>query len=454
MRFPFPAAVSTPDMRERHTGWIVFLLTLAVGGIGMAATGSLLYIRLVYMSVLVLAAAGIWAMISLRGVRVARRARSLRASVGDIFEETIEVSNASRLPRLFLEVENESTLPQAAGSRLVTMIGSRENRTYLARTWLTSRGAFPLGPTTLRSGDPFGFFSARKTFPATDSLLVLPLILPLANFPSPPGMLPGGKAIRRKAYEVTPHAAGVREYVTGDPLKRIHWPSTARRGKLMVKEFEQDPQAELWIFLDAQLGIQVEQKSEAEQVWNDWMFIRRPKIKLAASTIEYGACIAASLAHYFIEQRRAVGLVTNGPVYTVIPAERSERQESKVLETLAFVSGEGELSLASLVDLQSPQMPFGSSAVLITPSSREDVLLAVELLQRRNLRPLVLLLMAESFGGRPGSEALAEKLEARGVAVCKIYKDADLAETLQAFANLHKGLENRTWQAIPSFPSI
>ncbi|GAB4484243.1 MAG: DUF58 domain-containing protein [Anaerolineales bacterium] len=440
-------------MRKRHTGWMIFLLLLAVGGIGMTATGSLLYVRLVYMSALVLFAAWAWSVISLRGVRVQRQARSLRASVGDIFEETIEISNSTRLPRLFLEVENESNLPQAAGSRLVTMIGGKESRTYLARTWLTHRGAFPLGPTTLRSGDPFGFFSTQKTFPPAHSLLVLPLIIPLSDFPSPPGMLSGGKAIRRKAHEVTPHAAGVREYITGDPLKRIHWPSTARRGKLMVKEFEQDPQAELWIFLDAQLGVQAEQKSAVEQVWNDWMFTRRPKIKLAASTIEYGACIAASLAHYFIEQRRAVGLVTNGPVYTVIPAERSERQESKVLETLAFVSGEGELSLASLVDLQSPQMPLGSSAVLITPSSRDDVLLAVELLQRRNLRPLVLLLMAESFGGRPGSETLAQKLNGRGVAVCKIYQDADLTETLQAFTNSHKGLENRNWQSISSSPS-
>ncbi len=440
-------------MRKHHTGWMIFVITLLVGGIGMAATGALLYVRLVYLSLSVLLVAWVWTGLSLRGIRILRHARSLRASVGDIFEETIEISNTTRLPRLFLEIDNESPLPQAAGSRLVTMIGRKENRTYLARTWLTRRGAFPLGPTTLRSGDPFGFFSTKKSFPATDSLLVLPHIIPLMDFPSPPGMLPGGKAIRRKAYEVTPHAAGVREYITGDPLKRIHWPSTARRGRLMVKEFEQDPQAELWIFLDAQAGIQVEQKRETQPEWNDWMFLRRPKVKLAASTIEYGACIAASLAHYFIEQRRAVGLVTNGPVYTVIPAERSERQESKVLETLAFVSGDGKLSLASLVELQSPQMPLGSSAVLITPSAGDDVLLAVELLQRRNLRPLVLLLMAHSFGGYPGSEALAEKLQQRGTPVCTIYNDADLGEALHSFTSLHKRLENRTWQTIPLSPS-
>jgi uncharacterized protein (DUF58 family) len=276
------------------------------------------------------------------------------------------------------------------------------------------------------------------------------MIIPIANFPSPAGLLPGGKAIQRKSYDVTPHASGVREYVHGDPLKRIHWPSTARRGKLMVKEFEQDPQSELWIFLDAQRSVQAELPFEAPTVRDNWIFSRRPEIHLPPSTLEYGVSLAASLAHYFIEERRAVGFVTDGPVYTVISAERSERQESKVLETLAFVTGEGTLPLASLVDLQSPQMPLGSSALLITPSVDDDVALAVELLQRRNLRPLILLLMAQTFGGRAGSEELAAKLERRGIPVCKVYNNANLGEMLAGFAALHRQQENRSWHAHPS----
>jgi hypothetical protein len=98
-------------------------------------------------------------------------------------------------------------------------------------------------------------------------------------------------------------------------------------------------------------------------------------------------------------------------------------------------------------------MPLGSSAVLITPSTKDEVILAVELLQRRSLRPLVLLLMADTFGGRPGSEALAEKLARRGVPLCKVYNHANLGETLQAFAAIHKGQENRSWQALPFIPS-
>jgi uncharacterized protein (DUF58 family) len=227
----------------RNTGWVLFFVLLIIGVLGMTTTGALLYIRLAYLCALLLVVASIWTSISLLTLRVSRQARSLRASVGDVFEESFELINPSYLPRLFVEVRNDSSLPAAAGSRVLTMIGGKEDRTYLARTWLTQRGAFPLGPTTLGSGDPFGFFSIKRTFPSTASLLVLPMIIPVANFPSPAGLLPGGKAIQRKSYDVTPHASGVREYVHGDPLKRIHWPSTARRGKLMVKEFEQDPQS-------------------------------------------------------------------------------------------------------------------------------------------------------------------------------------------------------------------
>ncbi len=413
---------------------VLFFILFAVGVAGMAATGAVIYIRLVYLSFLLLVVSFLWTRTSLLGVRISRHARSLRASVGDIFEETFEFNNPGRIPRLFVEVSNDSPIPRASGSRLLTLIGGRQNRTYLARTWLTKRGAFPLGPTTLTSGDPFGLFSSKRNFPAADSLLVLPMIIPISDFASPPGLLPGGKAIRRKSYEVTPHASGVREYVTGDPLKRIHWPSTARRGQLMVKEFEQDPQAEIWIFLDAQARAHSELPQDDPKVWEDWMFGRRPSLTLPPATLEYGVSIAASLAHYFIEKRRAVGFVTGGPVYTVIPAERSERQESKVLETLAFVTAEGVLPLASLVDLQAPQMPLGSSALLITPSVEDDVLLAVELLQRRNLRPIVILLMADTFGGMTGSEELAQKLARRNVQACRVFNNSDLSVTLSSFA--------------------
>jgi uncharacterized protein (DUF58 family) len=438
----------------KNPGRVFFLILFVVGALGMAATGSAVYIRLMYLSALLLAVSFLWMYVSLAGVQFQRHARSLRASMGDVFEETFEVKNIGRLPRLYVEVLNESALPQAAGSRILGWVRPGQVRSYSARTWLTRRGAFSLGPTTIASGDPFGLFPVRQIIPGRDRLIVLPLIVPINEFFSPLGLLPGGKAIRRKSFEVTPHASGVREYVTGDPLKRIHWASTARRDKLMVKEFEQDPQAEVWIFLDAQREVQAELENQAAPTWQDWIFDRRPELTLPPSTLEYGVSIAASLAHYFIGRRRAVGLVTGGPVYTVIRAERSERQESKILETLAFVSGAGALSLTSLVDLQAPQMPLGSSALLVTPAVDDNVLLAVDLLQRRNLRPVVILLMAETFGGSPGSEELAARLAQRNIPVCRVHNGANLRETLSNFAVQSNPQESHSWREPLSAHSI
>jgi uncharacterized protein (DUF58 family) len=412
------------------------LLVLAVGLIGTTVNGAVFYVRLLYLGSLLIIIAWVLRMISLNGVKVERQARSLRASVGDIFEEHFEVSNESRLPKLWLEVSNESSIPNVTGSRLVTLLRARQKRSYTGRTWLTYRGGFQLGPTKITSGDPFGIFQVSRVFPASTTLMVLPMIFRLNQFLSPPGLLPGGRAIRRKSIDITPHASGVREYVTGDAMKRIHWPTSIRRDQLMVKEFEQDPQAEVWLFLDAYKSAHVEKASaELTVPVDDLILLRRPKFKLPPSTLEYSISITASLAHYFLEQRRSVGLVTSqGRSYKVIPAERSERQEAKILEALAFLQAESTFTLPSLVTAQMGQLPQGSSAIMVTPMIWSELLIGVDSLQRRKLRPVVVLLMSQSFGSRADNEDLAKSLVERNVPVCRVYCDADLSETLSSFA--------------------
>ncbi|MBN2117130.1 MAG: DUF58 domain-containing protein [Anaerolineales bacterium] len=417
-------------------GRIFVLLTLAVGTIGTVVNGGVVYVRLLYLSVLLLMLAWLLTIPALRGIRVDRQARALRGSVGDIFEEHFEISNLSRLPKLWLEVANETPIPHATGSRVLTFLRGKQKRIYTARTWLTHRGGFPLGPTTITSGDPFGIFRVSRSHPAIASLVVLPMIFPVAQFVSPPGLLPGGKAIRRKSLDITPHATGVREYVPGDPMKRIHWPTSIRRSQLMVKEFEQDPQAEVWLFLDTNKNVHVAKPSEVYDAppIDDLLLLRRRKVKLPPSTMEYSASIAASLAHYFIEQRRAVGLVSASErTFKVTPAERSERQEAKILQELAFLQAESTYTLPGLVTAQMGQLSQGSSAILITPMIWPELLIGVDSLQRRNVRPVVVMLMSGSFGNHTSNEDLANSLMERKVPVCRVYCEADLSETLSSF---------------------
>lgn len=432
-----------------RSGRVLAAILLLGGLFGVLVEAGEIYVRFLYLGAVFIIVSWLWTQFSLRGLSARRRARSLRASVGDIFEEYFELSNESRMGKLWIEISNDSNMPGARGSRVFTMVRGKQKRTHIARTWMVRRGGFKLGPTRLVSGDPFGLFRAERVFPAEHSLVVLPMIYEISSFVTPPGLLPGGQVIRRKALDVTPHASGVREYVPGDPMKRIHWPTTARRGQMIVKEFDQDPQAEVWFFLDAQKNIHAEKEHAYPEMYSDgWVLDRRPEYALPPSTLEYAISATASLAHYYLEQRRAVGLVTASHQFRVIPAERSERQEGKVLETLAFIEAESNLSIAGLVAAQAGQLPQGSSAILVTPTVYPELLAAVEDLQRRNLRPVVVLLIAESFDGPRGGEKLYRSLLERNVPVCRIYCDADLSLELSGFS-ANMTTQDSSWQRPP-----
>ena len=191
-------------------------------------TGSVIYYRLTYVWGFLIVGSWIFSKLALRGMTVRRKARALRSQVGQLFEERFEVYNASRLPRLWIEVRDESLLPGSRGSHVLSLIGGQERRSYLVRTRLVERGVFPLGQTVLASGDPFGLFPVSRSYPAQETLMVFPMMVDVKIFPSPSGWLSGGEALRRRTHQITANVAGVREYAPGDPLNRIHWLSTAR----------------------------------------------------------------------------------------------------------------------------------------------------------------------------------------------------------------------------------
>lgn len=410
----------------------IVLILLGVSLLAGAATGVPLYFRLSYLWAGLLAVSWVMSRLSLRGVELRRTARTLRSQVGQVFEEHYELRNNSRWPRLWIEVHDGSPLPGAHGSHVITLIGGRESRTYLARTRLVQRGIFPLGPTTLVSGDLFGLFPISRTIPTQDALLVYPILVEVRGFPNPPGLLPGGEALRRRTPQITSNAAGVREYAPGDPLNRIHWISTARRDRLIVKEFELDPLADVWIFVDAARSAQAAKPYTPPEFDPRDFWRKRFKYEMPPSTLEYAVTAAASLARYYLQRGRSVGLAYADQALRILPADRGGRQLGKILEALALVQAEGEMPLHGLVEAQARHLPRGSTAILITPSTSSSVYRTVDLLTRRGLRPLVVLIDAASFGGFFSSQRLAESLRMLDIPYCEIKEGQDLSAVLSA----------------------
>ncbi len=438
-----------------NSGRILVALMVVIGALGAWLNGAVLYSRFFYVGILLVTASWAWTRWAMSGVSLERSSRQLRANVGDVFEENYRLFNNGFLPAIWIEIANQSTIPFAAGSRLHTLVTRRQTRSYTARSWLTRRGGFPLGPTRITTGDPFGLFSASRTIHSTETLIVFPAIQELGSFPFPSGLLPGGQVIQKKSQDITPHAAGVREYTHGDAMKRIHWLTSARRNRLMVKEFEQDPNAEIWLYLDVQASVHYEKPHRPDKTSLDtMMLVKRPKYSLPPSTLEYSVSVAASLAHYFIRQRRAVGLVSAGQTFTVHPAERNERQEAKILEILAFVEANGRLSIDALVAAQASQLSRRSSVILVTPTTRPGLLQAVDDLQLRHLHPIVILLEALTFGGPKGTEPLVDALRERRVPVHVIACGDNLSQALSQVP-LNLSIQDApSWRTPALSPSI
>src|SRR5215813_7145013 len=238
------------------------ILALAVlSYLAAQGTGIRLFFHLFYLLLALLALSYLWAWSNLRGLHVQRETFTHRTQVGEQARERITIRNIWPLPKLWVELRDHSDMPQH-GSGFVTYLPAHDRRRWVARTPCTMRGKYTLGPATLISGDPFGIFRLERPVPGSSEVLVYPRTTSLPGFSLPSAELPGGQDVKSRAFHVTPNVSTIREYQPGDSFNRIHWRSTARIGQLMVKEFELDPTADVYIVLDMQERIQQQLVSE------------------------------------------------------------------------------------------------------------------------------------------------------------------------------------------------
>ena len=410
---------------------LVFIMGLACLVVALA-TGRGLFYTLTYLITAIIILSYLWTWASINWVQVSRYTWAKKAEVGKTSEERFVVRNTGLLPKLWLEVRDHSDLPGHQASQVINSFRARAERGWTVRTLCRQRGRFTLGPITLSTGDPFGLFKMQRELPQTSAIIVYPAIVELASFATPTGQLPGGDALRRRTHYVTTNVRGVRDYAPGDSFNRIHWPSTARKGRLIVKEFELDPMSDIWLFLDMDRSVQAEldwkpilERREPALLW-----ATRPRLELAPTTEEYGVTITASLAKHFIARNRAVGLVAHAQQREVIPADRGERQLSKILETLAVIEAEGRIPLAQVMAAEGMHLGRGTTVVVITSSPDEDWVITSRHLERRGLRMIVVLIAPDSFGGEWEVEEVMAELAAGGTPTYLIKEGDDLAAAL------------------------
>lgn len=184
--------------------------------------------------------------------------------VGETVEVVVKLKNTGKLPIGWLLVED--MLPEFAlrqkpprltikGRRIaIVLIGAGKTKTVKYKITFAMRGYYQLGPTFAETGDVFGLHRRHRILSNPAFVLVYPKILQLAKYEFASKRPIGEVRLANRLFEDPTRTAGVRPYVMGDPLQRIHWRATARTGQLHSRIYEPTSLAGATVLVDFHSG--------------------------------------------------------------------------------------------------------------------------------------------------------------------------------------------------------
>ena len=329
------------------------------------------------LGVLVFGAGGVsrlWARVSLEEVEYRRELSETRAFVDETIELDVHLSNGKFIPVPWIEVRElipqetivtggrtrASGLPRTSAFYRNTSLRQHEQLKWPLRLRTIVRGYFRIGPTRLRSGDLFGFFESERDFVRQHAIIVYPKTYALPDLglgsARPFGEQRGGHRI----YEDPLRVIGVRDYVPGDPLKRVDWKATARVGRLQSRLYEPSRTQSVVVALNI---------TTMEHTWEGFIPV----------LLERGVSVSASIARSMFEQSAAVGLIANGSFPDAdrplrLGANRRPDQLVRMLETLAMISPYTTSRLSDELESREHGLPAGATVVVVAALMPQDLI--------------------------------------------------------------------------------
>jgi uncharacterized protein (DUF58 family) len=257
-----------------------------------------------------------------------RRFSPETASAGTPCEVTVSVQNWGIAPTPAanwfddaappLERSPQSTLPSLPAFRALETDTPRAS-TVRYRIESPRRGQHSVGPLWIRFGDPFGLATRRLSVGGTDTLTVTPEVQTLArgSFRLPNG---DGQAMQSRR----PASSGeqdviARKYQTGDSIRRVHWPATARHSELMVRQDDQHTDHEAVIVLDSRRESYPHSPT-------------RRGDGIESAEFEWGVSMAVSIGLHLMHEGYRTALIESQAPSAHAPAEHSPSSPSELLQ--------------------------------------------------------------------------------------------------------------------------
>ncbi|MEC0230538.1 DUF58 domain-containing protein [Paenibacillus alba] len=228
------------------------------------------------------------------------------------------------------------------------------------------RGYYRFGRTECLTEDIFGFFQHKGRLELEQPITVYPQTVTIREWAQFHQMLKGMQhhSTTTRAHRETTQINGVREYIYGDRLSRIHWNATAKTGTWKSKEFERESLPKTIILLD-----------RTARAYGD------------VAEFELAVSIAASLFRYGASRDLALGLLSNGKESTFIEAKQSQNHHKMILKHLVGVEADGYRPLNQILKEHARDLPAGCFFVLISPQKGSVMMQVLTHLDHLQMNP-------------------------------------------------------------------
>ncbi|OWA36598.1 DUF58 domain-containing protein [Saccharibacillus sp. O16] len=266
------------------------------------------------------------------------------------------------------------------------------------------RGRYAFADTECVTEDIFGLIEHRGSFAARGEFRVLPRTVHIARWQllDRRNRLLGPQSVGNVSGRETNQVGGVRDYVYGDRISRIHWNATARTGEWKSKEFEYESIPKTMIVLDA---------------FEDHYHSSR-QFETAVST-------AASLLEYGGRENIPMGLCSLGRSVQVFEPTQGRSRLHAMMDHLVDLDPKGGGSLLAALESTLKQLPRGAVLVIVTPLDGSSVMDLVRFAQTHQMSLSHLQIAEASEREGESSRQWTASLRAKGVAA---YRTGSLDE--------------------------
>lgn len=242
------------------------------------------------------------------------------------------------------------------------------------------RGYYHFEAADCSTEDVFGLFEHKGTMSLSYSFCVKPQTIPIREWRQFHQLLKGRHhhSTTTRAVRETTQINGVREYIYGDRISRIHWNATARTGTWKSKEFERESLPKTVIMIDRNMN----------------SYESKEQFELAVST-------AASLFEYGQQKDMALGLLSVGADSTYFEPTKSPQHHKSIFNHLIEAEADGHYSMVDVVKDRARQLSQGCFFVLISPLKGEAMLPVLHWINHRQMNPCHLWICSQTAAPVP-----------------------------------------------------